>query len=129
MAEFDWVTERANCSLQKFFADLQMGSKTDVDIKNKLLRDASEPGKFVVTPNGDRFTVLREGNGHRSIGLWSVEFSLGESGISVSSNDGMIQFTGALTLNNNGECRLRVKDEELEQWQVRRMALEELFFG
>jgi hypothetical protein len=41
----------------------------------------------------------------------------------------MIQFTGALTLNNNGECRLRVKDEELEQWQVRRMALEELFFG
>jgi hypothetical protein len=34
-----------------------------------------------------------------------------------------------LTLNNEGECRLLVNGQELEEWQFRKMMWEELFFG
>jgi hypothetical protein len=34
-----------------------------------------------------------------------------------------------VTLNDEGECRLKVGDDELEEWQVLKRALETLFFG
>ena len=37
--------------------------------------------------------------------------------------------SATLTLNRLGKCRLLVNEEELTQWQFRRMALEKLFFG
>jgi len=33
-----------------------------------------------------------------------------------------------MALNDDGECRLRVKTKQVEFWQFRRMALESLFF-
>ncbi len=48
----------------------------------------------------------------------------------ISGNKCGKQFSITLTLNNKGQCRLRIDGgEELEQWQVRRIMLEELFFG
>jgi hypothetical protein len=40
----------------------------------------------------------------------------------------MVLFRASITLTNGGQCKLRVGEEELEQWQFRRMALEKLFF-
>ena len=37
-------------------------------------------------------------------------------------------FDVTLTFNDEGGCRLNVKAEEHDLWQVRRMALEELLF-
>ena len=37
-------------------------------------------------------------------------------------------FEVTLTFADEGECRLNVNGEDREFWQVRRMALEELFF-
>jgi hypothetical protein len=37
-------------------------------------------------------------------------------------------FDVTLTFNDEGQCRLNVKEKECELWQVRRMALEELLF-
>jgi hypothetical protein len=39
-----------------------------------------------------------------------------------------VKFSGSLTLTNDALCRLRVGDEELDEWQVLRRALERLFF-
>ena len=128
MAEFDWVTERANCSLRKAFTRLQMSAQVDIDTRNQIRQDANEPGEFKIAAAPNKFTVFREGHGQRGATLWSVEFTLAEPRLSVVSHDGTVTCYGTLTLNNNGECRIKVNDEELEEWQVRRKALETLFF-
>jgi hypothetical protein len=57
-----------------------------------------------------------------------VNFSLeGDEIVVCAGNEIILRAT--ITLNNEGRCMLKVDDEELEQWQVRRMALEDLFFG
>jgi hypothetical protein len=43
--------------------------------------------------------------------------------------DGDRTITAGITLNNEGLCKLKVGETELDHWQVRRMALERLFFG
>jgi hypothetical protein len=40
-----------------------------------------------------------------------------------------LKFEGTLTLTNEGKCKLRVGDQELDEWQVLRKALEKLFFA
>ncbi len=56
-----------------------------------------------------------------------VEFNCEANRIVVRNQDR--EFSVTLTLNNEGRCKLRVDGaEELEQWQVRRIALEKLFF-
>ena len=64
----------------------------------------------------------------------SVDFELGANGIvvrAVNEKDSRELFVIDVTLNNEGFCRLTVsgKEGDFEQWQVRKMALEKLFFG
>jgi hypothetical protein len=74
--------------------------------------------------NGDDFSVLLEAKDvHKS-----VIFSLAEHAILVRDHKGKEIFEVTLTFNDEGECRLNVKDKERDLWQVRRMALEELLF-
>jgi hypothetical protein len=57
-----------------------------------------------------------------------VRFSLATNGISLKR--GQNTFMIALTLNDEGRCKLSVDGgPQQEQWQVRRMALEGLFFS
>jgi hypothetical protein len=44
------------------------------------------------------------------------------------SGDGIKAFEATPTVNDEGKCRLKVNGIEREFWQVRRMALEKLFF-
>ena len=88
------------------------------------LRPKNSPYEFKVTENGQDFTVLFEAkDAHRS-----VVFSLAEHAILVRDDNGGQKFEVTLTFNGAGECKLHVKEEERELWQVRRMALEELMF-
>jgi hypothetical protein len=121
MSDFDWVTERANCSVQKVFRSLELGVKGDVDKRNALLK-TGEP-KVETASRGERFTVFRKGRD----GTRVVEFAFDDDGISVTS-DNVTLFHAALTIHNSGQCRLKVNKQELEEWQVRRKALEDLFF-
>jgi len=57
-----------------------------------------------------------------------VNFNLTEHSIVISDQDGNTIFEAVATLNDEGECRLKVTGQEKELWQVRKMALEELFF-
>ena len=45
----------------------------------------------------------------------------------VDENDKEL-FSASVTVNNDKECVVVVGDEELEQWQFRKKALETLFF-
>ena len=74
--------------------------------------------------NGGGFTVLLEAKDVRK----SVIFSLTEHAILVQDDKGKPMFDVTLTFNDDGDCKLHVNEQELDFWQVRRMALEELLF-
>lgn len=126
-SELDWVKARAECSLYRVFKELLEGVKKDVEKRN-YYRQQGQPSKWTVgaiTSNG--FTVFREETTFKPSGE-TIDFVLSEHGIKVS-NENETKFTATLSLNNQGRCVLKVGNAELEQWQVRRMALESLFFG
>jgi hypothetical protein len=121
--EKDWVTARSLCSLPNVFKELRLQVEEDVKIRNAL-RPNNSPYEFSVTENGEEFTVLLEAaDAHKS-----VIFSLTDHAIRVRDWRDQEMFDVTLTFNAEGQCKLNVQEKELELWQVRRMALEELLF-
>jgi hypothetical protein len=121
--KFDWVTERSSCSLPKVFKTLRSQVEEDVKFRNAL-RPNNSPYEFSIAENAGDFTVRLESKDLRQ----SVIFSLSEHAISVRDDKGNPMFDVSLTFTDEGKCRLTVNNQPRELWQVRRMALEELFF-
>jgi hypothetical protein len=123
--ELDWVRARTDCSLLKVFNEFRLGVEEDVKAANLRPRPSELPSvSFAVRANtfGDYFIVFQQENAGAR-----VEFNCEANRITVKTQDR--EFSVTLALNNEGRCKLRVGDgEELEQWQVRRIALEKLFF-
>jgi hypothetical protein len=124
MTNFNWIKARADCSLAQVFKQLELGARNDVDTANAQ-RMAEDRHKFSISASAGRFSVTRESS--RALPL-SVDFSLEGNEIVVCAGNEII-LKATITLNNEGRCMLKVGDEELEQWHVRRMALENFFFG
>jgi hypothetical protein len=121
--KFDWVTQRSQCSFPAIFKDLKLKVEDDVKTRNGL-RPGNAPYEFSVTDGGNDVTVLlKAGDFHKS-----VLFSLAEHAIVVKDDAGNKVFEVTLTFNDQGECKLHVDEKEVELWQLRRMALEDLFF-
>ena len=120
----DWVKARAACSPQVVFKELELGARGDVDAIKEERPDSASEFDFLVTDGG--FSVMRRGEMRAD----SIDFTL--EGDSIKAKDPRpegVSVTATLTLNDNGECRLKVGNQELEQWQFRRKVLEALFFG
>ena len=49
--------------------------------------------------------------------------------VATTENTRAVDYHVEVTLNNEGKCVTRIDNEELELWQVRKRALENLFFG
>ena|ERR1700735_1741601 len=122
--ELNWVDARAECSVAEMFKSLELGVQEDVERRVSLLKP-EEQTMFRAVSRMGRFSVVCESNEYEAR---SVDFSCTKKEITVSSG-GEIKFTATVSLTNSGRCKLKVNDAELEQWQVRRMALEDLFFG
>jgi len=129
----NWVKARAGCSLLNAFETLAEGAKRDSEEMTSLLGEHSRLVFSTYRPSKRRFSVARVDDPITNISS-SVDFELGANEIVVyhmnnSANE--VLFKVGVTLNNEGECRLKIagQEAELEQWQVRRMALEKLFFG
>jgi hypothetical protein len=121
---FDWVKARSECSLAKVFQTLRLQVEADVATR-KALRTEGVPFTFGTAANGHTFSVFVDGNQlYRT-----VKFGLTDKAICVYGDDDRLLFEGRVTLSDDGECRLRVGEKELELWQFRRDALEELFFN
>ena len=124
MPNFDWVRERINCSPGGVFEQLALDVRTDVDTMNSQ-RKPNDQTKIEFVRNHNRFSVaLLPSNA----AFPPINFSIAGEVIRVE-NGSSIDLTATLTLSDAGECRLRVHGAEKEQWQFRRMALEELFFN
>lgn len=125
--DFDWVSARNACSITQVFKELELGARGDVKERISQRPAIAEEFALVLSQDQNCFCVMRDVGKTRKEG---VEFCLAGGKITVkNTRSGGVSFTVSLTLNNDGECRLRVDNEELEQWQVRRKALEALLFA
>lgn len=120
----DWVTARSLCSLATVFETLKLQVQQDVETRNKL-RPENAHYKFNFVTKGDRFTVFLEAN----LPHWSVQFKLSDKSIQIHDEGDNLLMEATVTLNDDGECRLRINGTERELWQVRKTVLERLFFS
>ena len=128
-SRFDWVKERAKCSLGSMFNALATAVEQDVQSVKELQRAVHDSKNFFeFTRDRNVFTVTRE-NKKVPVELPDVvTFTLSVSEITVQtpSED---SFSVVPALNEEGKCKLTVNGKELEVWQVCQMALGRLFFG
>ncbi|MGA2882898.1 MAG: hypothetical protein ABSG13_28445 [Bryobacteraceae bacterium] len=120
-----WVRARAECSVVAVFNRLRLQAQEDVH-QRKALRTTAECERFNfnLVSNGNAFTVGRiEQNSHKSI-----TFTTTDRGVRVIDENDKSVLEGILTLGDDGQCRLKTSGRDLEFWQFRRAALEELFF-
>jgi hypothetical protein len=125
-SDFDWVAARSRCSLAVVFQ--QIASEVEEDVRKRNAKCPKDCGyEFsVIGPSASAFTVLLTGD---RVDRKLVKFNQTSKGITVHK-DGSLKpsIEASLTLNNDGECRLKIGTGEYDFWQFRRMALEELFF-
>jgi hypothetical protein len=124
--KFDWVTARASCSIGSVFEHLRDETKADVAVISKLLELNGYKANFTFESEQESFMVSRATNGKSDFA--SVKFSRKEKAITVSKS-GTVFLAATLTINNERQCRLVVNGQELEEWQFRKLALEQIFFG
>lgn len=121
--EFRWVKALAECSPFQVLKFLQDGCQQDVQDRNEQRSEGDAFG-FKITSTANHFRVLREGNRISS----SVKFEASPTGISVSDDNDIVILQAILTVNDEGQCRLRIGNDEVTFWQFRRRALQDLFF-
>jgi hypothetical protein len=124
MTDFDWITARSGCSLVQMFLKLKRDLQEDLLIAKPLFRESGRI--FNLNENATSLTVFEEAIPPRGI---SFELNDSTSAILVKDLKGTQKFAIAITLNEERECVFVVDGEELESWQVRRKALESLFFS
>jgi hypothetical protein len=121
--KLDWVRERNACSLNTAFYSLKQDVQEDVRKRNEQL-PAGNCYRLDFSSHETAFTVITK----RTDPPKSIVFRLTDKVISVEDGDGTIIFQAGATLNDQGRCLLQIDGKEYESWQVRRKALEELFF-
>jgi hypothetical protein len=123
--KWDWVTARSQCAPTAHFASLQSSARANVDTRNAL-EESQVKDRFKMNVRGNSFTVW-DGWAHS------------RRAVDVALNaDGTIEFAftslasevmqAQVVLTDDGECKYRVGNTPLDEWQVLRRALEELFF-
>ena len=131
--DFDWVVAQSKCSAASMFARLQTGVKEDVRRRNGLgLLGRDDGWTFEFHVDGEEFEVSRvEASGvTESIDstLALVRFERAGRRIHVHGDGVDIEFTAVVSLDVAGVCRLVVGEAMYSEWEIRRMALEQLFF-
>jgi hypothetical protein len=123
--QFDWVKERAACSLFAVYQQIVHGVEEDVKKRNAMR--AGPPftyGFRFITHPDDAVSIILEGE---RLQRHAVKIRCTESSIDVE-HDSLALINAVVTLDDEGVCCLRVKDRLYSFWQFRRMALEKLLF-
>lgn len=123
MTNFDWVTARHRCSASTVFARLRESIKVDAKLRSEQTK-----GTAIFSVSNEEFTIfvtrrLVDGN-EQTISLVRTATSIGAFGV-----DGKELCVATLSLNKTGDCCLKVGSDELSEWEFRKLALENLFFG
>ena len=122
-SKFDWVAKRSACSLPIVFSSLRQDVEKDVKARNAL-RPEGAPYEFSMEFKGNEFSVVLDAPDFKR----SITFSLEDHAILVLDSGGNQIFEVTVNFNGEGKCVIKAKEESREEWQVRRMALEDLLF-
>lgn len=125
-SEFNWVKARHDCCVGTVFEQLKAQVQDDVKTREEL-RPKTEQHQhyaFKFSANGISFVAFIGGNNiHKS-----VTFRL-DSKMIVITKLGNTEIKATVGLNDEGRCTIMVGNMEYENWQVRKLVLDELFFG
>ena len=121
----DWIAVRNACTLAAVFSELRFAVEGDVNKINAAHRLDGDEAFTVKTIEPNGFVVYKVCDGSTK----SVRLFLEVDRIGIYDDFNGQKYAAGITLTNEGRCILRIAGEELEHWQVRRMALETLFFG
>jgi hypothetical protein len=123
---FDWVTSLAGCSAEQMFQKLMAGTKADVDRRNGATFGSKQTWRFEFHEDEDGFEVVRTGGTSREAGF--VTFQREGPRINISGDGVDVHLTAIVGINANGDCRYFIGEGEFLGWEVRKQALEQLFF-
>ena len=127
--QFEWVSAKARCTAGLMFERLRAGVKQDVERRNALLASDDE-FRFEFAEDGEGFEVARLQGSRlaRPEVAAVVRFEHAGPRINIHSEDVDVAITAILTLDPAGQCRFVVGEALYAEWEVRRLALELLFF-
>jgi hypothetical protein len=133
--DFDWVAAQAKCSTESMFEQLRTRIRADVQHRNGVFNH-EDRWRFEFHDDGDEFEVVRlvvSGNPqpagrHAPRVTASVRFVRNGRRIHVQGEDVDVEFVAVVTLDATGQCLFAVGEVFYAEWQIRRMALEQLFF-
>ena len=108
------------------FEALRLEIEKDIKTRNDLLRPAQKQRySFGMTAVSGGFTVFVEGIAGSH---YTVMFTIAEDKVLVRDETGKSVLEAIPTVCDDGKCRLKINGQERKLWQVRKTALEDLFF-
>lgn len=123
---FDWVTAQAGCSAGQMFHKLQAGAQADVERRNAAASGRSDSWRFEFHADDDGFEVVRIAESSKAGA--AVTFVRDGARINIDGDGVDVRITAVVGINASGECRYFVGELELLGWEVRKQALDQLFF-
>jgi hypothetical protein len=124
--DFDWVSAQAKCSAESLFERLRARVREDVLRRNGIF-DRGNAWKFEFDEDGDAFEVSRVAAAGSTVDA-AVRFERVGRRIHVHSEEIDVELTAIVALDVSGQCRFVVGEAMYSDWEIRRMALEMLFF-
>jgi hypothetical protein len=127
--DFDWVNAQAKCTTVSMFERLRTRVREDVQKRNGVF-NRQDGWKFEFFEEGDEFEVSRvEASGATGTRVAAVvRFAREGRRIHVQGDDIDVEFVAIVTLDVGGDCRFVVGEALYTDWEIRKMALEMLFF-
>jgi len=124
---FDWVSAQAGCSVELMFLKLQDGAQADVERRNGPTIGRADDWRFEFhADEGEGFEVVRIAGSSKESAV--VTFRREGSRIDISGDGVDVQITAIVGINPHGDCRYYVGEAEYLGWEVRKQALDMLFF-
>ena len=122
---FDWVSAQAACSAELMFQRLMDGAKADVERRNGATFGRTDGWRFELHEDDGGFEVTRHAGSKESA---FVTFQREGPRIEISGDGVDVQITAVVGINAHGDCRYYIGEAEYLGWEVRKLALDLLFF-
>ena len=124
--DFDWVTAESTCTAASMFNRLRLGVRKDVERRNGLV-GRTDNRVFELVEDDEGFEVTRAQAGTDGVEAF-VTFEHAGSRINIHGDGVDVDVTAVVGLNPGGDCRYFVGEAEYIEWEVRKLALDRLFF-
>jgi hypothetical protein len=108
------------------FTKLQDGTRADVERRNATTFGRSDGWRFEFHEDEDGFEVVRIAGSSREGGV--VTFQREGPRINISGDGVDVHLTAIVGINAHGDCRYFIGEAEFLGWEVRKQALDQLFF-